>query len=112
MLFGYLTFSDIRYLQDRSRFRRLKEHAVVLDGTLIHIRRIARMNPTLRYASQPDSRRRYDVVEATYTFTTPAGRRLTRSYSTVYVDLNTVSPHLVGSPVKVLYADDDATMML
>lgn len=83
------------------RYLRLKSKGILLDGELVDIKE----EKVGRYKT--DHR-----LNVTYRFQTPDGRTLTRKQCKIRNDLRLVKLPAVGTPVSVLYADDDAVVML
>jgi hypothetical protein len=94
------TLAIIKYTIDKRRFRRLWQHGILRDGEII----AAKSKLVGRASSY------YAVI--TYRFQTPKGHTLTGKQSRHREDLRHTGLPPVGTPIYVLYADDDTHVML
>lgn len=90
-----------RALRAQFAYRRLNSRGMLLDGTVVETKNAVRRT---RFSS-------YRYVDVTYQFVTPDGRTLTRKLSAYRPDLPSGLPPK-GRAVRVLYADDNAVVML
>jgi hypothetical protein len=94
------TLAILKYPIDKRRFRRLWRNGILIDGEVVA-------------AKKRITRREFGhYVVITYSFQTPNGRTLTRKQSHLRNDLRNTPLPTVGTPVSILYADDDAVVML
>lgn len=90
----------LRKVRGQAAFRKLKESGTLLNGEVVSAKKIYRGRYT-----------KHIFVEVTYAFTTPDGRPLTRTLAGYRPDLKDNLPQ-PGTPVRVLYADDSAVIVL
>lgn len=90
----------LKTARGQAAYRKLKESGTLLNGEVVSAKKTYRG----RYAQ-------HLFVEVTYAFTTPDGRPLTRTLAGSRPDLKDNLPQH-GTPVRVLYADDSAVIIL
>lgn len=99
--YAFLVYALSKYRFDQRRYERLLRNGILLDGEVVNGRGSYDGRPTKYYAT------------ITYRFKNPKGKTLTRRQKRVRDDMRAPSNRpLKGAPVKVLYADDDAVVML
>jgi hypothetical protein len=89
-----------KYLRAWQRYPRLRDKGRLLPGYVV------RAETRMRYKSMRH------FIYITYTFVTPDGTRLERKQSKQREDMLSKRLPLSGAPVKILYADDNAHVML
>lgn len=94
----WLLISGVRGL---FHYHTLKRKNIVIDGELIEVKE-----------EKVGRNKTEHNLNVTYRFQTPDGRILTRKQSKIRNDLRSAKPPPIGSPVSVLYADDNAFVML